>query len=195
VRLRLADKIRRSDLLTLETIGEADIHARISRDTASIAQAARPLFAAAQGVVMIVFTLGYIAIVSPIALVLCLILIACGAGKYFKDRAAYDQGLNEASKQEDGLFSSLSGLLKGFKEIRINKQKSDDVFQEFQSTATRALTVRTRVMILFSNNQVFIEMFFVLLLGLSHLSFPSSRHRLQLQPQRSSPPSCSSSDL
>jgi putative ATP-binding cassette transporter len=165
VRLRLADKIRRSDLLTLETIGEADIHARISRDTASIAQAARPLFAAAQGVVMIVFTLGYIAIVSPIALVLCLILIACGAGKYFKDRAAYDQGLNEASKQEDGLFSSLSGLLKGFKEIRINKQKSDDVFQEFQSTATRALTVRTRVMILFSNNQVFIEMFFVLLLG------------------------------
>ena len=32
VRLRLADKIRRSDLLTLESIGEADIHARISRD-------------------------------------------------------------------------------------------------------------------------------------------------------------------
>jgi len=41
VRLRLADKIRRSDLLTLESIGEADIHARISRDTAAIAQAAR----------------------------------------------------------------------------------------------------------------------------------------------------------
>lgn len=70
VRLRLADKIRRSDLLALESIGEADIHARISRDTASIAQAARPLFAAAQGVVMIVFTLGYIAIVSRVAMLL-----------------------------------------------------------------------------------------------------------------------------
>ena len=31
VRVRLADKIRRSDLLALESIGEADIHARISR--------------------------------------------------------------------------------------------------------------------------------------------------------------------
>jgi putative ATP-binding cassette transporter len=38
VRLRLADKIRRSDLLALESIGEADIHARISRDTAAIAR-------------------------------------------------------------------------------------------------------------------------------------------------------------
>ena len=165
VRLRLADKIRRCDLLALESIGEADIHARISRDTASIAQAARPLFAAAQGVVMIVFTMAYIAIVSPVAMLLCLILIGCGAGKYFRDRAAYDKGLNESSKHEDVLFDSLNGLLKGFKELRINKLKSDDVFQEFESTATEVLKVRTRVMILFSNNIIFIEMFFVILLG------------------------------
>jgi putative ATP-binding cassette transporter len=165
VRLRLADKIRRSDLLALESIGEADIHARISRDTATIAQAARPLFAAAQGVVMIVFTMGYIALVSPVALLLCLIVIAGGAAKYFNDRKAYDTGLQDASRQEDELFDSLNGLLKGFKELRINKAKSDDVFQGFQSTTTRVLEVRSRVMILFSNNIIFVEMFFVILLG------------------------------
>jgi putative ATP-binding cassette transporter len=165
VRLRLADKIRRSDLLTLESIGEADIHARISRDTAAIAQAARPLFAAAQGVVMIVFTLGYIAIVSPVAMLLCVVLIASGAAKYFRDRKSYDQGLSDASKQEDELFDSLNGLLKGFKELRINQLKSNDVYQDFQSTATRVRDVRTRVMVLFSNNIIFVEMFFVILLG------------------------------
>ncbi len=165
VRLRLAEKIRCSDLMALESIGEADVHARISRDTATIAQAARPLFAAAQGVVMIVFTLGYIAIVSPVALLLCLILIAGGAAKYFKDREAYDQGLQDASKQEEELFDDLNGLLKGFKELRINKRKSDDVFQDFQSTTQRVLEVRTRVMILFSNNIIFVEMFFIILLG------------------------------
>jgi putative pyoverdin transport system ATP-binding/permease protein len=165
VRLRLAEKIRRSDLLTLESIGEADIHARVSRDMAAIAQASRPLFAAAQGVVMIVFTMGYIAIVSPVAALLCLALIAAGAGRYFKDRAAYDRGLSEASQQEDELFDSLNGLLKGFKEIRINQLKSEDVFQDFQATTTHVLNVRTRVNILFSNNIIFIEMFFMLLLG------------------------------
>jgi putative ATP-binding cassette transporter len=165
VRLRLADKIRRSDLLTLESIGEADIHSRISRDTAAISQAARPLFAAAQGAIMIVCIVAYMAFVSPVAMLLCVILIAAGAGKYFKDRAAYDQGLQDASKQEDELFESLDGLLKGFKELRINKLKSDDVFDEFRSTATRVRDVRGRVMILFSNNIIFIEMFFVILLG------------------------------
>ena len=91
--------------------------------------------------------------------------IAAGSAKYFKDRADYERGLREASDQEDSLFDSLNGLLKGFKELRINKLKSDDVFQEFKSTTTRVLDVRTRVNILFSNNLIFIEMFFVLLLG------------------------------
>jgi len=98
-------------------------------------------------------------------MLLCVLLIAGGAGKYFKDRAAYDRGLLDASKQEDELFESLNGLLKGFKELRINKLKSNDVFEEFQSTATRVREVRSRVMVLFSNNIIFVEMFFVLLLG------------------------------
>jgi putative pyoverdin transport system ATP-binding/permease protein len=165
VRLRLADKIRRCDLQALESIGEGDIHARISRDTLAIAQAARPLFAAAQGVVMVLFTMAYITAVSPVAMLLCLILIGGGAAKYLRDRKAYDKGLQDASKQEDELFESLDGLLKGFKELRINKLKSDDVFAEFESTATRVQQVRTRVNVLFSNNIVFVEMFFVILLG------------------------------
>jgi putative ATP-binding cassette transporter len=172
VRLRLADKIRRSDLLALESIGAGDIHARIGRDTAAIAQAARPLFAAAQGVVMIVFTLGYISLVSPVAVLLCLLLIAGGGVKYLNDRKAYERGLQDASNQEDELSESLDGFLKGFKELRINKLKSDDVFDEFQSTATRVREVRTRVMVLFSNNLIFVEMFFVLLLGAAAFVLP-----------------------
>ena len=165
VRLRLADKIRRSDLAALESIGEADIHARISRDTAAIAQATRPLFAAAQGAVMILCTIGYIAIVSPVAMLLCVVLIAAGGAKYLKDKAAYEKGLQEASQREDELSESLNGLLRGFKELRINKAKSDDVYGEFQSTVTRVREVRNLVMVLFSNNIIFIEMFFLLLLG------------------------------
>lgn len=165
VRIRLADKIRRSDLLALESIGESDIHARISRDTAAIAQAARPMFAAAQSVVMILFTMLYIAFVSPVAMLLCLGLIAAGASIYLKDRTGYESGLKESSAQEDQLYDSLNGLLKGFKEVRINHLKSDDVFEEFRSTATRVRDARTRVMILFSNNIVFVEMFFLVLLG------------------------------
>lgn len=165
VRVRLADKIRRSDLLALETIGATDIHARISRDTAAIAQSARPLFSAAQSAVMIVFTLGYIATVSLVAMLLCAGLIAGGAAVYLKDRKSYEDGLKQSSEKEDELFTSLTGLLAGFKELRINRAKSDDVFGDFVETTQEVRDVRTRVMILFSNNIVIIEMFLVLLLG------------------------------
>jgi len=165
VRVRLADKIRRSDLLALESIGEADIHARISRETAAIAQAARPLFSAAQSSLMVIFTLAYIAVVSPVAALLCVAMIGGGVGIYLRDRKCYNDGLQEASRCEDDLFTSLTGLLRGFKELRINRLKSDDVFAEFGAAASRGRDARVRVMLQFSNNVVFVESFFLVLVG------------------------------
>ena len=165
VRVRLADKIRHADLLSLEAIGEADIHARISQDTAMIAQAARPLFAAAQGAVMVFCTIVYIAFISPIAMALCVLLIVGGIGAYLKDKKRYESTLRKASAQEDELFGTLSGMLKGFKEVRLNRVKSDDLFDDFRQTANRVYDLRLGVAIKFSNNIVFTEMFFLLLLG------------------------------
>ena len=165
VRERLADKIRRSDLLALESIGESDIHARVSRDTAAIVQVARPLFSAAQSAVMVFFTMAYIAIVSPVAVLICLGMILGGVGVYLKDRKRFEDGLQEASRSEDDLFGSLTGLLRGFKELRINRLKSDDVFAEFTTIAKRVRDTRVLVMRQYSNNVVFVETFFVLLIG------------------------------
>ena len=165
VRTRLADKIRRSDLMALETIGEAEIHARITRDTTAIAQAARPLFSGTQSAIMVIFTMAYIAAVSPVAMLLCLLLIVSGIGLYLRDHDDYQAGLQDSSRCEDGLFSSLTGLLKGFKELRLNQAKSDDVFAEFGVTARQVRDRRLKVMLKFSDNQIFVEMFFLVLLG------------------------------
>jgi putative ATP-binding cassette transporter len=165
VRVRLADKIRRSDLQALEAIGETDIHARISRDTAAIAQAARPLFSGAQSALMLVFTLFYIAFVSPLAGLLCAGVIAAGILLYLRDEKAFHLGMREASHQEDLLSGSLTGMLKGFKELRINQLKSDDVFGELDATATRVRDTRVSLMERFSTNMMFIEAFFLILVG------------------------------
>ncbi len=165
VRVRLADKLRRADLFSLEAIGEADIHARISRETAAIVQSARPLFGAAQSAVMVLFTMLYVAVVSPVAVILCGAMIASGVLVYLKDRRVVEAGLHDASKREDDLFNALNGVLRGFKELRINRLKSDDVFEEFGAAATRVRDVRTRVMLQFSDNMVFVEAFFQALVG------------------------------
>ena len=165
VRVRLADKIRRSDLLALETIGETDIHARISRETSAIAQAARPLFSAAQNALMLVFTLFYITYVSAMAGLLCLGLITVAVGIYLKDSKRFHAGMQDASRCEDELAASLTGLLRGFKELRINRLKSDDVFADLDAAATRVQVTRTNLMLSFADNVVFVELFFLILVG------------------------------
>jgi putative pyoverdin transport system ATP-binding/permease protein len=165
VRVRLADKIRRCDLFAVESIGDADIHARISRETATIAQSARPMFNAAQSSIMVIFTMFYIATVSPLAVLLCIAMIVGGVGIYLRDRKIFELGLKEASRCEDELFSSLTCLLKGFKELRINRLKSDDVFAEFSSAAGRVQDVRGRVAAQFAANITFVEAFMHVLVG------------------------------
>ncbi len=165
VRVRLADKIRHADLFSLESIGEADIHARISRETSAVAQSARPLFSAAQSSLMVIFTMLYIAVISPVAALLCVAMIAGGIGVYLRDRQSYEDGLQESSEREDDLFTCLTGLLRGFKELRINRLKSDDVFAEFGTAATRVRDARSRVMMKFADNVVFVEAFFQVLVG------------------------------
>lgn len=173
VRTRLANKVRKLDLQSLEAIGAADIHSRISRDTTAISQAARPLFACAQGIVMIIVTLIYIGAVSPVAMAACLLLIAAGGGYYLQKRATYEEGLQTSSDTEDRLYNDLDNLLKGFKEIRLNQPKSEDVYAEFRDAATKVRRVRGRVMLLFSDNIVFVEMFFMLLLGMIVFVLPN----------------------
>jgi putative ATP-binding cassette transporter len=165
VRTRLADKVRKIDLQSLEEIGAADIHSRISRDTTAISQAARPLFACAQGIVMIMVTLIYIGAVSPLAMAACLLLIIVGGGYYLQQRSTYEEGLQTSSETEDRLYNDLDNLLKGFKEIRLNQRKSADVYAEFEQAANKVRDVRGKVMLMFSDNIVFVEMFFMLLLG------------------------------
>ena len=172
VRVRLAGKVRRLDLEALEAIGDGDIHGRIIRETSAVAQAARPLFAAAQSVLVLVFTVGYIFLVSPMAGLLVVALLVGGNAIYLRDRQRVEAGLKTASVCEDELTASLTGLLKGFKEVRLNSLKSDDVFEELSGAATRVQEARTATMALMSDNGVFIELFFLLLIGFIVFALP-----------------------
>ena len=165
VRWRLADKVRRINLRRLEEIGEADINARISRETSSITQSVRPLFVAAQSAMMVAFTLVYIGFVSVEALAISVAMISAAIFLYLRNRKDYEEGLKNASVQEEELFTALSGILKGAKEIRLSRAKSDDVLNEFGEICQKAAVIRKDVMQKFATNFVFIESFFQLLLG------------------------------
>src|ERR1044071_1775879 len=67
VRTRVADKIRRADLLSLEGLERAGIYASVQRETLQISSIGKPLVQVVQAVLLLVLTLLYILYLSPYA--------------------------------------------------------------------------------------------------------------------------------
>ena len=70
LRLRVMDRVRRSELLVLDTIGQSEIIGATTKDTVALTQAAHVLAYCAQGVILTLFVSVYIAYQSVLAFLL-----------------------------------------------------------------------------------------------------------------------------
>jgi putative ATP-binding cassette transporter len=165
LRVRLSNKVRNSELLRLEKLGQAQIYTRITTETQTISQAAPFIIQTLQNAVMILFCGLYIAWLSPAAFLLAVLLISGGIAHYFREKQTIKSALQLSTQREIEFFSSLTNVLDGFKEIRLNRAKSDDVFGGLDriSSETRDLKIRTGTQ--FAGIATFSQSFFYILLG------------------------------
>jgi putative ATP-binding cassette transporter len=165
LRVRLLDDVRRSELLGLEEIGRSQIAVAITKDTATLTQATNMLAFGAQGIVLVFFVALYVAYLSPVAFVLS-ILIVGGAGVLFhSNRRQINQGLNTAAEWENRLFDRMVDLLDGFKEVRLNQARSDDLFGDIREVSRQAANNKIRTNSENSKLMVFTQSAMYLLLG------------------------------
>ena len=124
---RISNKIRFCELHTIETLDKTMILTRLTRDTNAISQAARILILRLQSIIMIFFTLLYILYLSvPIFMIILLFIILVSLNfATFKKELREDR--DEVNIVEDQFFSSLNSMMNGFKELKMNSQKSEDI--------------------------------------------------------------------
>jgi putative pyoverdin transport system ATP-binding/permease protein len=144
IRLRLMDQIRRSELLGLERVGRARIVAAITSDTAILTQASNMLAFTTQGAVLIAFVSIYVAYLSFLAFALTVVIVT-GAGVIFhlKNRRLSAQKA-ESAAWERRLFDRLIDFLDGFKEVRLNRARSDDLFNDASEVSKTAANIKIR---------------------------------------------------
>jgi putative ATP-binding cassette transporter len=144
LRLRLMDLIRRSELLEIEKIGRARIVASITSDTAILTQASNMLCFTVQGAVLILFVGLYVAYLSIVAFLLTLVIVS-GAAMIFhyKNRQLAAQK-GESAAWERRLFDRLTDFLDGFKEVRLNAARSDDLFNDALEVSKTAANIKIR---------------------------------------------------
>ncbi len=142
LRIRLMDYVRRSELLAVEEIGRSRIIAAITSDSAILTQASNMLTFSIQGPVLIGFVAIYVAYLSFAAFVLsAVILVTAGTIFHFKSRHLTAERA-KASAQERRLYDRLADFIDGFKEIRLNRSRSDALFEDTVAVSRNAANIK-----------------------------------------------------
>jgi putative ATP-binding cassette transporter len=144
LRLRMMDLIRRSELLELERVGRARIVAAVTSDTAVLTQASNMLCFTVQGAVLIFFVGLYIAYLSLAAFFLTVVIVSsAGTIFHYKNRRLAAQK-SESAAWERRLFDRLIDFLDGFKEVRLNRARSNDLFDDALEVSKTAANIKIR---------------------------------------------------
>jgi putative ATP-binding cassette transporter len=142
LRVRLMDYVRRSELLAVEEIGRSRIIAAITSDSAILTQASNMLTFSIQGPVLIGFVAIYVAYLSLAAFVLsAVILVTAGTIFHFKSRHLTAERA-KASAQERKIYDRLADFIDGFKEIRLNRSRSEALFEDTVAVSRNAANIK-----------------------------------------------------
>lgn len=135
VRTRLSQKVKNVELSFIEKIGADHLYSRLTQNDTFVSQAIPQLTATAQMSILMIFSLLYLAYLSPITFALALITMVIGVVMFQVQSRSIRKALATAKDQEKDYFNSISGMIKGFKEIKMNEQKADDIIHDIASVS------------------------------------------------------------
>jgi len=167
IRVRIADKIRKSDLYLLEETGTSEVYASIASDSREIASSFSYAGDAFPGLLMVVFAAIYMAFISFPSFLIIVCSLILGGISYARSRAASKLLFQEAAKRETEMFNVLDSILYGFKEIKVNTKKSNSLFNHYKEVAKKQMDAK--VFAIFKTIMSYVatqSFFFVLLAGI-----------------------------
>ena len=138
------DQVRRSELLAIEKIGRSSIVAAITSDTSVLTQASNTLCFTVQGAVLVFFVGIYVAYLSLAAFTLTVIIVVAAGTVFHVKNRRLSAEKRESAKWERRLFDRLTDFLDGFKEVRLNSARSNDLFDDAVDVSRTAANIKIR---------------------------------------------------
>lgn len=165
LRARFTQKIRRSGLLQLEGMTESRLLPVLTEHTEHIATGASALNRGLPSLVMLCVSLIYIAMLSKPGFFLC---VAVLVGIFFISRrtgAKIGTAMGESMAAERRYFDLVGHLLRGFKEVKTNRRKADDLLGAMELVSQEARASKERLDVMTERFILLVETLFFGLLG------------------------------
>lgn len=172
VRTRITDKIRHAELQFIEQTGYSSIYNCLSQDTVQISQSSNVVFASMEAGIMLLFAMAYIAWLTPGGFLVTIVAIVLGAWVFEMRRKGIMRDLELASREEVLFFESLDHTLAGFKEVKLNRAKSHDLFMHQSRIATEVQKLKSRAGVSSVFVMMFSQIFFYVLIAVVLFIWP-----------------------
>jgi len=140
VRTRLVTGLQAVELRDAERVGTARITSALSTDTQIISQSAAPIAFAGQSLMMVVFASAYLAIISPTAMVLTLIVSVVAGWAYLTHSQVVGDALDGARARSADMQAHVLALVAGFKELKLSDEKAFDARMAAVNSSSEAMT-------------------------------------------------------
>jgi putative pyoverdin transport system ATP-binding/permease protein len=131
MRLRILDKIRRANLSRFEQVGTARIYSVLNESAVTLSSSAGYIANGFSSAVMLIFATFYVAYLSLSAFVMTFGVILAGFLLFSNTRKNLDKQLKMSSEKETEFFGLMQHLLDGFKEVKMNRARSDDLYGNY----------------------------------------------------------------
>ena len=164
-RLRILELVRRCELITIEAMGETRILAAMTSEAQRLSQAMSQVTAGLQSVLVTVITGIYIAWLSRPAFMLWVCVVAVSAMIILREWGASQKLLIQAAATDQSFQETSSGLLHGFKEVKLSRPRADALNAALGSLAEQSRAARIEAARGMSRSYVFGQVLFFLLVG------------------------------
>ena len=145
VRIRLTRKIRQVELPFMEEQGSNSLYARFTQSDMLISQAIPQITGAAQMSVLLIFSFLYLAYISYLSFLISMAGMLVSAALFLTKTRRIKALLQEVKQKEVNYFKSISHLINGFKEVKINRKKGRAILQNIATESAEIEKIKLEV--------------------------------------------------
>lgn len=169
---RICDKVRDTELRTVEALGRGRLLTTIGQETNQLAQAFPVLVSASQSVVLLPLSMLYIAWLSPAAFLVVLGVTAIALVFFALRRQRLRRDMATVNAQESAMLDAVGHATDGFQEIRLNANRNDALYAQFETVVGRLETTVAGIGRNWSEMLMFGNAFLYVLVGVVVLILP-----------------------
>jgi putative ATP-binding cassette transporter len=172
VRARFVDQLEAIDLRDMERLNRAEIHACLNAELQTISEAAISLTILSQAVLTLIAVYCYLAWLTPAGFVVAVGFIVLAVLVNFRQTRRIDEAHQAAFATEAQVLAGYTDLLEGFKELKLNAAKAQDLGATIKRTSREVCRRRLELHALFADNLVTSETLFFLFVAVIVFGIP-----------------------